>query len=141
MDKSAGKLLGETILTGLTVSSRGEAAKMIKRSGGGVVGSAVARAMDGKQTIISTPANHSGTMYIALGETHIAFFSVKQGFFKNSLGDLLIKHPRSEIQSIDIQKSAIPKIDFVFEGGTHYGFECGRVFLKQVKKMKKILGK
>ncbi len=133
MEKNASQIMNEAVAFGFTVSSRGEAAKMI----GGVVGAA----MSGQKKGVSTPANQKGPMFIALGESHLAFFSIKRGFFKNSVKDLLAKHPHSDIQSIELHKGTIPKLDVILTDGTCYGFEMGKIYFKQAKKLKETLGK
>lgn len=88
MDKVASEIMGEPVIVGVTVATQGEAAKMVRGAGGGIVGAvvggAVAAAMAGKPTTAATPGNHIGPMFLTLGATKLAFFTLKQGFFKNS---------------------------------------------------------
>jgi hypothetical protein len=144
MKKTASQMMNEQVLVGITVSNSGAASKMIRRTAGGAVGGVVGRvvvdALHGEQKGPSTPENHSGIMYLALGPSKIAFFSVKRGFFSNSIKDLLVEHPRSDVTALEIEGGVIPKFSIVFADGTNYAFECGRIFLKDVKKVKEALG-
>jgi hypothetical protein len=139
MDK-ASEIMGEPVLVSVTVASRGEAGKMVAGAGG-LVGGLVGTAMSGKKEGVTTPANHIGPMFLALGPSKIAFFTLKQGFFKNSAGQLLVQHPRADVTALDIEGGFPPRFSIKFADGTHYGLECGKMFLKHVKKIKEALGK
>jgi hypothetical protein len=139
MDKVASEIMQEPVLVEVTVSSRGEAAKMVAREG--LVGSLVAGSMTGKQGQATTPGGVQGVMFLALGPTKLAFFTLKRGFFKNSAGQLIVEHPRADVTALDIEGGFPPNFSIKFADGTHYALEVGKMFLKHVKKIKEELGK
>jgi hypothetical protein len=64
---------------------------------------------------------------------------MKQGFFKNSLEELLVERPRSEVKVVEIEGGAMPKAHFVFEDGTHYALMCPRMNLGALKDVRELL--
>jgi hypothetical protein len=144
MDKVAGELLGENVLAGATIASRGHISKMALAAGGaigGAVGGAIAGAMQGARKPPTTPGGHRGLIYIAAGPSKLAFFAVKQGWLSNSIDKLLIAHPRADVVQMDVQGGMIPKINIVLADGTDYALECGMAFLGKVKRVQGALGK
>jgi hypothetical protein len=139
MDKVASEIMQEPVVVEVTVSSRGSAAKMVAKEG--LVGGMVAGTMTGKQGAATTPGDRKGPMFMALGPTKLAFFTLKQGFFKNSAGKLIVEHPRADITALDIEGGFPPNFSIQFADGTHYALEVGKMFLKHVKKIKEELGK
>lgn len=137
MDK-ASQLMGETAIVGVAIATRGSAAKMMV---GGVVGAVASAALAGKQKNVTTPGGRKGNLYVALGPTKLAFFTLKQGLFKNSAKELIAEHPRSDVTEFEIEGGFPPKFSISFADGTQYNLECGNVMLKQVKKIKAELGK
>ncbi len=76
---------------------------------------------------------------MAVGPTRVGFFSMKRGLFKPSLDELLVEHPRSEVQAVEIKSGAMPEVHFVFQDGMHYVLVCPRIHLGKLKKVREIL--
>jgi len=140
MEKRAAELLGESVEAGCVIATKGTISKMAL-GGGGLVGGLIAGAIAATMKPPSTPANHRGFVYMAVGPTKVGFFSVKQGWFSNSVGDLLVQHSRGDIAAMDVDGGMIPKIAVVLNDGTNYALECGLILLGKAKKIKTALGK
>ena len=52
---------------------------------------------------------------------------------------LLAKHPRSELQTVEIESGVMPAAHFVFKDGTHYILVCARIQLGKLKNMRELL--
>ena len=124
--------MGEPVIAGVTL----EAQEAIKGMVGGVVGEILA-GVDVKPA--SLPGDHEGIHYVAVGSTKVGFFSMKRGLFKTSLDQLLVQHPRSEVQTVEIKSGVMPAAHFVFRDGTHYVLVCARINLGKLKKVQEIL--
>ncbi len=136
MDKKASELLGEPVSAGVRLEAKEAAKRMIGSALGGLVGEALA-GIDLKPAAV--PGDHKGIHYVAVGSTKVGFFSVKQGFFRNSLDALLVQHPRSDVQKVEIEGGAMPTAHFVFQDGTHYVLKCPRINLGKLKKVQEVL--
>jgi hypothetical protein len=131
MDEKASEILGEEVLAGATL----EAQKAVKSAVGGIVGDLLA---GGEVEEASLPGGHEGIHYVAVGPTKLAFFSIKRGLFKNSLGELLVEHPRSDVQAMEIESGVMPAAHFVLQDGTHYVLVCPRIYLGKLKKVQEL---
>lgn len=93
--------IGEAVLAGAPVMpSRFGLTSAITTAGavtGGVAGMAAAGKINAKRGTPSTPGDHQGSMYIAVGQSQVGFFEVKRGLFGSSLGKLLLKTPRANV--------------------------------------------
>ena len=136
MDKKASEILGESVIVGVSLETKGTVKRMIGSALGGLVGEALA-GIELKPAAV--PGDYVGIHYVAVGSTKVGFFSVKRGFFKNSLDELLVEHPRSDVQAVEIEGGAMPTAHFVFQDGTHYVLKCPRIGLGNLKKMQEIL--
>lgn len=133
MDKKASEILGEEVIAGVAL----EAQKAVKSAVGGIVGDLLA---GGEVEEASLPGGHEGIHYVAVGPTKLAFFSIKRGLLKNSLGELLVEHPRSDVQAMEIESGVMPAAHFVLRDGTHYVLVCPRIQLGKLKKVQELLG-
>jgi hypothetical protein len=133
MDKKASEIMGEAVIAGVRL----EAPKTVKDMvGGGIVGKLVA-GVDLKAA--SLPGDHEGIQYMAVGPTKVGFFSIKVGLFKSSLDELLVQHPRSDVQTVEIESGFMPAAHIVLRDGTNYTLMCPRVQLGKLKKVQELL--
>jgi len=132
MENKASALMREEVLAGVTL----EAQQSVQKTVGGLVGNVLAR-KDLKPTAI--PGDHRGIHYVAVGPSKIGFFSMKRGLFKPSLDELLVEHPRDELQTLEIKGGAMPAAVFVFQDGTNYVLMCPRIHLGKLKKVQQLL--
>jgi hypothetical protein len=132
MDKKASEIMGEPVVAGVRL----EAEELTKDAVGGIVGE-VLTGFDHKPA--SLPGDHKGIHYVAVGPTKVGFFSMKQGFFKNSLDKLLAQHSRSDVQTVEIESAVMPSAHFVFRDGTHYVLVCPRMNLGKLKQVRELL--
>jgi hypothetical protein len=133
MDKKAGEILGEDVIAGVTL----EAQKAVRSAVGGIVGELLA---GGEIEEASLPGGHEGIHYVAVGPTKLAFFSIKRGLLRNSLGELLVEHPRNDVRAMEIESGVMPAAHFVLQDGTHYVLVCPRIHLGKLKKVQELLG-
>ena len=138
MDKQAGEMLGEAVVAGVMLESQA----LVKGAvGGGVLGHLAGNILAGVDVKeASLPGDHTGIFYVAAGSNNVGFFSVKRGIFKNSLAELLVKHPLSDIKVLEIEKGMMPTAHIVLQDGTHYALMCARANLKKLKKLQEALG-
>jgi hypothetical protein len=132
MDKKASEIMGEPVFAGVTLEAR----ESIKGVVGGVVGELLA---DVDLKPASVPGDHDGIHYVAVGPTKVGFFSMKRGLFKPSLDELLVQHPRTDVQAVEIKSGMMPAVHFVFRDGTHYALMCPRIHLGKLKKVQELL--
>jgi hypothetical protein len=132
MEKKAGEMMSEPVAAGVRL----EAAELTREA----VGPGTGKLLTGSDAEgASLPGDHEGIHYVAVGSTKVGFFSMKQGFFKNSLKELLVEHPRSDVKAVDIEGGAMPRAHFLFEDGTHYALMCPRMNLGALKKVRELL--
>jgi hypothetical protein len=132
VNKKASEMMGEPVAAGVRL----EAAELTREAVGWVAG----KVLTGSDVEpASLPGDHEGIHYVAVGSTKVGFFSMKQGFFKNSLEELLVERPRSEVKVVEIEGGAMPKAHFVFEDGTHYALMCPRMNLGALKDVRELL--
>jgi len=136
MEKKASEIMGEPVIAGATLEARKSILKSVAFGLGGAVGEALA---DTAVKDPSLPGGHEGIHYVAVGSTRVGFFSMKRGLFKPSLDRLLVEHPRSEVQAVEIEGGLMPTVHFVFRDGTHYALACPRAYLRKLKKVRKLL--
>ncbi len=153
MEKQAGEVLQENVLAGvrlecpqlireMLLSSGGEHYSSTKTAGteqaiGGAAGALFGRFATG--SLQKSQLGGGGIYYVAVGPSKLAFFSVKRGLIKNSLGELIVEYPRSDLQSLDIKKGIMPKAHFVFKDGTGFVLMCARALKGKLKKVKQAL--
>ena len=131
MSKKASEILGESVIAGVQL----EAQEAIKGMVGGVVGD-ILTGVDLKPA--SLPGDHEGIFYVAVGPTKVGFFSMKRGMFKTSVNELLVEHPRSAVQTVEIESGIMPKAHFVLADGTHYVLMCARINLGKLKQVREL---
>jgi len=139
MEKLASEMMGENVTVGVTLDSQAAVKKAVKNLG--VIGKGLmqnlAPGTELKET--TSPGNHTGSCYVAIGDNNVAFFTVKQGLFKNSLGDLLAKHPRSEVSAMEIESGMMSTVHVVLQDGTHYVLLCAKMNQKNLGRVKEAL--
>lgn len=141
MDEKASELMGEAVVAGVQL----EAPELVKRTiargatGGGLIGELASSLVSGTEVKSTLPGGHKGICYVAVGTDKVGFFTVKVGAFKNSLGELLVEHSRSDVAGIEIEKGAMPTAHILLQDGTHYSLKCARANLKKLKKVRELL--
>ena len=137
MDKQASEIMGEPVATGVQL----EAQEVIKAAvGGGILGALAGNVLAGVDVKeASLPGDHTGIFYMAVGESKVAFFSIKRGLFKNSLDKKLIEFSRSDVKVVEIEKGFMPTAHIVFQDGTHYALMCAKINVKNLKKVQELL--
>jgi len=131
MSTKASEIMGESVIAGVQLESQ----EAIKGMVGGIVGDILA-GVDVKPA--SLPGDHEGIFYVAVGPTKVGFFSMKRGMFKTSVNELLIEHPRSAVQTVEIESGIMPTAHFVLTDGTHYALMCARINLGKLKKVREL---
>lgn len=132
MNQKASEMMGEPVDVGVRL----EAAELTREAVGRVAGKVLTGTDAGSASL---PGDHTGIHYVAVGSTKVGFFSMKQGFFKNSLKELLVEHPRSDVKAVEIEGGAMPKAHFIFRDGTHYVLMCPKMNLGALKKVRELL--
>jgi hypothetical protein len=142
VDKEASELMGEAVVAGVQL----EAPELVKSTiargalGGGIFGELAGNLVSaGKEVKSTLPGGHKGACYMAVGTGKIGFFTVKQGLFKNSPGELLVEHARSDVAGIEIEKGVMPTAHILLQDGTYYSLKCARVNLKSLKEVQELL--
>jgi hypothetical protein len=141
VDEKASELMGEAVIAGVQL----EAPELIKRTiargavGGGILGELASNLVSGTEVKSTLPGGHKGACYMAVGTEKVGFFTVKQGLFKNSPGELLVEHARSDVAGIEIEKGVMPTAHILLQDGTYYSLKCARVNLKSLKKVRELL--
>jgi hypothetical protein len=149
MDKVAAHMLGEQVVVGATIATKGTLSKMAVSAGafqaGGVIGSlagsAIGAALGSNAKAPTTPGNYKGLAYIAVTPTQVAFFSVKRGLLKNSIKELLAQHPRGDLAGMEVGGGIIPSVTVAFNDGTIYAMEVAKIQKGKADKVKQELGK
>ncbi|KPL08045.1 hypothetical protein AMJ86_02155 [bacterium SM23_57] len=126
MDKKASELMGESVIAGVTLEAKKSIIKTVAFGLGGIGGEVLA---DIAVKPASTPGDHEGIHYAAVGSTKVGFFSMKRGLLKPSLDKLLVEHSRNDVQAVEIKKGVMPAVNFVFRDGTNYVLMCARINL------------
>lgn len=136
MDKKASELMGESVIAEVTLEAQKSVIKSMASGLGGIAGEVLA---DVAVKPASAPGDHEGIHYVAVGPTKVGFFSMKRGLLKPSLDELLVEHPRSDVQAVEIKSGMMPAVHFVFRDGTHYVLMCPRINLGKLKKVQELL--
>jgi hypothetical protein len=137
MHKKASAILGQEVVAGVQL----EAKELVRGAvGNSLVGSLMNSALAGSDVKgASLPGDHKGIIYMAIGADDVAFFSVKQGLFKNSLTQLLAQYPRREVKAVEIEKGLMPTAHILFQDGTNYALKCAKINVKNLKKVQELL--
>ena len=136
MNKKARAILGQEVVAGVQL----EAKELVKGAGKGLAGGLLTSALAGGDVKGSSlPGDHKGIIYMAVGSDDVAFFSVKQGLFKNSLTQLLSQYPRGEVKAVEIEKAVMPTAHIVFQDGTYYALKCAKINVKNLNKVRELL--
>ena len=136
MEKKASEILGEPVIAGVTL----EAKKSIGDAVGGAIAGTLGRAVAGMALKpATTPGDHKGIHYVAVGPTKVGFFSMKRGLFKPSLDELLVEHARSDLEAVELERGMMTTAHFVFHDGTHYVLMCAGIHRGKLKKVQEVL--
>ena len=125
--------IGEPIVAGAPVMpSRFGMTSAITTAGavtGGVAGMATAGKINAKRGTPSTPGGHQGNMYMAVGESQVAFFELKRGLLRSSLGKLLLKVPRTSVSRSAFAPSRMgaSSLELELADGTVFPLDVARV--------------
>ena len=137
MDKQAGELLREAVLASVSLDSQAAVKKALK--GSGELGKLFGNALAGVELKEATaPGNHTGSCFMAVSENKVGFYNVKQGLFKNSLGDMLAEHPRSDVKALEVESGMMSTVHIVLQDGTHYVLLCPKFNQKALQKVKEL---
>ena len=137
MEKLASEMMSEIVTVGVILDSP---AAVKKAMGGGLIGATLGKALTGTQLKeATTPGDYKRSCYMAVGTNSIGFFTVKQGLFKNSLGELLAKHPRSDVRAFEIESGLMSAVHILLQDGTHYALMCAKINQKNLGKVKDAL--
>lgn len=114
---------------------------------GGVVGAGAGALKDavGKKKEAPPPQPAmTPHMLIVVGPTKFALIEWKQGFFKNSLGQLLAQYPKSDVVGFEpgakTRSVAVKGLTVALADGTRYEFEHHWGLKKQREKVRELLG-
>jgi hypothetical protein len=125
----AGQLMGEPVLAGVTVASRGTTAKLrtLMQVSVKEVQEVITTLVDSFTDETVTPGNRRGWMYLAVGPSKIAFFSLKMGLLGFKLEDLIVEHPREMVASFEMHGQIVSSaITINLTDGTVYELEYAR---------------
>lgn len=139
MEKVAAEKLGEPVVAGVVVASKGHLLKMGVTAGvGGLVGAAAGAAV-GARTERNTQLinDYKGLMYIGLGPTKLGIYGVKRGLLKNSITEMLLSVPRAEVASLEVGKGFTAPVTITLKDGTAYTMEVARAFKSKAEKLEK----
>jgi hypothetical protein len=140
MEKNAAEKLGEPIAEGVILLKRGAVKNMRVPIGGlvGVLAVAVADKLRKDTTPVEpAPNGYCGGGYLALTSTRLVLFSVEEGRFKQSLGDILAEFPPGQIDRFEYGKAAagVGTLDLVGVNGDRWAFEFSAVSRKKLNRM------
>jgi hypothetical protein len=142
VDKEASELMGEAVVAGVQLEAPELVKSTIARGAlrGGLFGELAGSLVSaGKEVKSTLPGGHKGACYMAVGAEKVGFFTVKQGIFKNSPGELLVEHPRSDVACVEIEKGVMPTAHILLQDGTYYSLKCARANLNSLKKVQELL--
>jgi len=139
MEKLASEMMSENVTIGVMLDSQAAIKKAIRNLG--VIGKGLMQNLAPGTEIkeATAPCDHTGSCYMAVGNNNIAFFTVKQGLFKNSLGEMLTKHPRSEVKALEVESGMMSTVHVVLQDGTHYALLCAKMNQKNLGKVREAL--
>lgn len=138
MDTKASEFMGESVIAGVSLEDEKALKNAISGTLGKSLGGAVGGMLSGDLKPASSPGGHKGPLYVAVGPSKVGFFSVKQGFLKPSIKDILAEHPRNDVLAVEIGSGYMPTVFFVFKDGSNYVFKCAKINVKNLKKVQKL---
>ena len=144
MEQQAAGKLGETVLAGSIVQTAGTARSMMRDGIGGAVGGTVAGVVGGMAA--EALASHGGggaellgyrgLLYVAVGPTRVGFFRLKQGFLRDSLGDVLGILRRDAVTSVTVGSGKLTApMTATLNDGTTLQLEVSRVHRGKAEKV------
>ena len=151
MEKKAAALLGEDVEAGSIVSTAGTVKSMMKSgmssSVGGLVGGAIGAAIGGggAGTAPSGPAldigGHEGLMYLAVGRTKVALYTIKQGLLGSSPKELLVSVPRASIASVAVGAGSLSSpVTVTLTDGRELAIEVTRINRGKIERVARLFG-
>jgi hypothetical protein len=147
MANDASQALGAPEVAGTLVSPRGLTKKMSMGTAGsqvgGLVGSLAASALTSK-TSKATPdmPSFGRSGYLAASETELILTKTSQlGWKPHPKGDALVRVPRGEVQSVDLEKGKVlSQLKLTFADGNTWQFEIPRANRKGAEEFTTALG-
>lgn len=147
MANDASEALGAPEVAGTLVSPRGLTKKMSMGTAGsqvgGLVGSLAASALTSK-TSKATPdmPSFGRSGYLAASETELILTKTSQlGWKPHTKGDALVRVPRGEVQSVDLEKGKVlSQLKLTFADGNTWQFEIPRANRKGAEEFTTALG-
>jgi len=147
MEKKAAALLGEDVEAGSIVSTAGMVKSMMKSSisgsvggiVGGAIGGAAVEALTGRGRPALDIEGHQGLMYLAIGKTKVALFTIKQGLLGSSPQKLLTSVPRESVASIEIGGGALSSpVTLSLTDGSQITIEVTRINRGKIERIAKL---
>jgi hypothetical protein len=147
MANDASQALGATEVAGTLVSPRGLTKKMSMGTAGaqvgGLVGTLAANALSSK-TAKKTPdmPSFGRVGYLAASETELVLTKTSQlGWKPYPKGDALVRIPRGDIQSVDLERGKVlSRLRVTFADGRAWDFEIPRANRKGAMEFTSALG-
>jgi hypothetical protein len=147
MANDASQALGAPEVAGTLVSPRGFTKKMSMGTAGGqvggLVGSLAASALTSK-TVKAAPdmPSFGRSGYLAASETELILTKTSQlGWKPHTKGDALVRVPRGEVQSVDLEKGKVlSQLKLTFADGNTWQFEIPRANRKGAEEFTAALG-
>ncbi len=160
MEADMAKIIGESIIESVNVVPKREISTFINKAGlmvleqilGGAVGGAVVGAIEGAttRTIETETGNLKGPeqvtqehlkqyprMMLAISSSQVAFFEMKVGFIRNSIGELILKIPRWSIVKFETVKNKLACLLLIeVQNNRQYEVET---FLGNLPKLRRII--
>lgn len=149
MEKKAAALLGDDVEAGSIVSTTGTVKSIMKGSisgsVGGIVGGAIGGAAVEALTDRGRPAldfeGHQGLMYLAIGRTKVALFTIKQGMLGSSPQKLLVSLPRESVASVELGSGSLSSpVTVTLTDGSRVAMEVTRLNRGKVERIAKLFG-
>jgi hypothetical protein len=147
MANDASQALGAPEVAGTLVSPRGLTKKMSMGTAGaqvgGLVGSLASTALTSKSSKATPDMPSFGRSgYLAASETELILTRTSQlGWMPHPKGDALVRVPRGEVQSVDLEKGKVlSHLKLTFADGNAWQFEIPRATRKAAEEFTTALG-
>jgi hypothetical protein len=133
-ERPAVDVIGEEIVAACAVIPAGYALD-VGIGGAGAVAGGAAGIIAASETVAKrrknrvTPGDHNGDIYAVVGRTQLAFFELKRGLLRKSIGRTLASLPRAELASCQFEPARVGASNLTIElsDGTVYSLQVARV--------------
>lgn len=133
-ERPAVDVIGEEIVAACAVIPAGYALDVGIGGAGAVTGGvagivAASKAVEKRRENRVTPGDHNGDIYAVVGRTQLAFFELKRGLLRKSIGKTLASLPRAELASCQFEPARVGASNLTIElaDGTVYSLQVARV--------------